>query len=188
MTALGKLLASLSLPLALGVSGVVAGPAPATHAATAPECRRTLPHYPELDPGDRRPAVRTLQCLVNDIGLGPVVVDGYYGPQTKDALTRIVMAREGDAPHPYRVVAYFWCQLFGVQLPDRVLEPGDRGRAVRTLQRALRAFGLRVVIDGDFGPQTERAVKQFQQVGNAMRATGRVDEQTRYFLAGGFYY
>jgi lysozyme family protein len=131
--------------------------------------------------------VRTLQCAINDTGLGPVVVDGYYGPQTKAALEPVVMVREGTAPHPYWLVPYFWCELYGVQLPDRDLQVGDHGRAVRDLQRALRAFRLGVVVDGDFGPQTEHAVRRFQHLGD-MRITGRVDEHTRYFLAGGFYY
>ena len=116
-----------------------------------------------------------------------MVVDGYYGPQTKQALERLVNAREGTGPHSYRLTPYFWCQIFGLQLPDRDLALGADGRAVRTLQRALRGFGLEVVVDGDFGPQTEGAVKEFQRLGN-MTVNGRADEQTRYFLAGGFYY
>ena len=62
------------------------------------------PAYPELDPGDREPAVRTLQCAINDLGFGPVTVDGYYGPQTKKALTPLVDARDGGRAHPYRLI------------------------------------------------------------------------------------
>ena len=150
-------------------------------------CQRTLPSYPVLRPGDRTEAVRTLQCILNDLGLGPVVVDGYYGPQTKQAVWKIARGREGQPPHPLRLTPYFWCQLFGLQLPQRDLEIGDHGHAVANLQRALRAFGIEVVVDGDFGPQTQDAVEQFQREGE-MRVTGRVDEGTRYFLAGGFYF
>src|SRR4051794_39788111 len=120
MTTLGRLLSALFVSLALALSTAVSWPAPA-QAGAAPQCRRTLPSYPVLHPGDRRPAVRTLQCAINDTGLGPVVVDGYYGPQTKKALTPIVMGREGRGPHDYWLEPYFWCQLYGVQLPHRIL-------------------------------------------------------------------
>ena len=135
----------------------------------APTCRRTLAHYPILAPGDRSPAVRTLQCAINDLGLGPVVVDGYYGPQTKAALTPVVNSFEGVPPHPYRITKTFWTMLYGAQLPDRELRLGDHGPAVRTLQLALRAWGLDVVVDGDFGSQTRDAVKTFQSAHNIDR-------------------
>jgi hypothetical protein len=41
----------------------------------------------------------------------------------------------------------------------RTLHPGDRGRAVKALQRLL----VGVPVDGVFGPGTERAVKSFQR-------------------------
>jgi len=157
-------------------------------AAAAPDCRRTLASYPALDPGDRGPAVRTLQCVMNDLGLEPVVVDGYYGPQTKNALTPVVMGREGQPPHPYRLTSLFWHQLFGLQLPDHTtLREGDHGRDVRTLQRALRAYGIDVVIDADFGPQTTIAVKAYQER-HRLAQTGRTDRDTRFYLSGGDYY
>jgi putative chitinase len=43
-----------------------------------------------------------------------------------------------------------------------VLSRGARNEAVIELQRRLRAKGFPVTIDGDFGPGTEMAVKQFQ--------------------------
>jgi len=182
-----SLVLSLALSLALTPAASWSSSAPATADARAgTDCRRTLPVYPELDPGDRRAAVRTLQCAINDNGLGPVEVDGYYGPQTKKALRPLVMGREGQPPHPYRLTPLFWSQLYGLQLPERDLERGDHGRAVRDLQRSLRAFGLRIVVDGGFGPQTEAVVRDYQRRGH-MTVTGRVNAQTRYFLAGGFY-
>ncbi|MGH7388077.1 MAG: peptidoglycan-binding protein [Candidatus Rokuibacteriota bacterium] len=39
-----------------------------------------------------------------------------------------------------------------------VLERGDRGNAVKELQRALNKLGSLLLIDGDFGPATEAAV------------------------------
>ena len=186
MNPLGRRLLVLLIPLALCVPLVAALPDLA-EAGPPPECRRTLGSYPSLDPGDRRPAVRTLQCAINDLGLGPVAVDGYYGPQTKNALTPLVMAREGQPPRPYRLTPLFWHQLYGRQLPDRTLREGDHGRAVRDLQRALRAWGLTLVVDGDFGPQTVRVLWEYQAQ-HDLRQTGRTDADTRYFLDGADYY
>ncbi|MEO0624731.1 MAG: peptidoglycan-binding protein [Pseudomonadota bacterium] len=44
-----------------------------------------------------------------------------------------------------------------------VLRRGSRGASVASLQEALSAKGFSLAIDGDFGPATELAVKQFQQ-------------------------
>jgi peptidoglycan hydrolase-like protein with peptidoglycan-binding domain len=181
------LLLFVSAALLCGLLAAAPGEAAPAPAARSTECRRTLAYYPPLDPGDRGPAVRTLQCAINDLGLGPVVVDGYYGPETKKALTPVVNGREGQPPHPYRLTSLFWHQLYGLQLPHRTLREGDHGHDVRTLQRALRAYGIEVVVDGDFGSQTTGAVKAYQER-HAIRETGRTDRSTRFFLVGGDYY
>src|SRR5262249_43712169 len=47
------------------------------------------------------------------------------------------------------------------------ISPGAKGDAVRRLQRALRRTpNLGLDVDGIFGPQTEQAVKEFQQEAN----------------------
>ena len=40
---------------------------------------------------------------------------------------------------------------------------GSRGEIVRQIQKALAGAGLRVIVDGNFGPITEEAVKEFQK-------------------------
>jgi peptidoglycan hydrolase-like protein with peptidoglycan-binding domain len=167
------------------VPAVPAVPALPAVARASAACQRTLPSYPILHLGDRSPAVRTLQCSLNDLGLGPVVVDGYYGPQTRKAVWKIVSHFEGGPPeHPFRINNGMWTLLFGCQLPDHQLVEGDRGHAVVVLQRALRAAGGSIVVDGDFGPQTTAVVKQYQKAqGNAQ--TGRVEERTRFMLCMG---
>lgn len=49
-----------------------------------------------------------------------------------------------------------------------VLRPGSQGDAVRVLQAALSSSGLRgvrgIAVDGDFGPVTETAVRNFQSL------------------------
>ncbi len=145
MSTLLRRLSVVLLPLALCVPVALSIPDVA-HGAAAPECRRTLHDYPVLEPGDRRPAVRTLQCAINDLGLGPVVVDGYYGPQTKAALRPVVNSFEGQPPHPYTITKTFWTMLYGAQLPDHEL----RHRRPRT-RRAHAPAGPARVGAGDRG-------------------------------------
>ncbi len=55
---------------------------------------------------------------------------------------------------------------------------GFQGEAVRTVQRRLRELGYYTgSIDGDFGKETEKAVKAFQKA-NGLSADGKVGEQT----------
>ena len=186
MTTLSRRLSALVVPVVLGVPVAAALPA-AADAAVAPQCRRTLPSYPVLHPGDRRPAVRTLQCDLNDVGLGPVEVDGYYGPQTKRAVWQISQNFEGDIARPYEITPGFWTLLYGAQLPHRVLRQGDHGHAVLVLQRALRAARYHLVVDGEFGPQTQRVLVAFQRDSGVRPPTGVVDRDTRFLLATGGY-
>jgi Transglycosylase-like domain/Putative peptidoglycan binding domain len=57
-----------------------------------------------------------------------------------------------------------------------VVERGDRGQAVRSIQSALG-----IPADGVFGPQTERAVRRFQR-GKGLTVDGIVGPQTRSAL------
>ena len=43
-----------------------------------------------------------------------------------------------------------------------MLEEGDTGAAVKTLQTRLNVWGATLAVDGDFGPLTLAAVKAFQ--------------------------
>ena len=181
--------AALLAPLVLCAGLLVAGPAqavPAEQVVAKPKCQRTLASYPILRPGDRKAAVRTLQCSLNDVGVGPVVVDGFYGPQTKAAVKEITDGFEGTGvPHPYRINNGFWVLLFGRQLPDSNLAFGAHGPTVKVLQRALRAAGGDLVVDGNFGAQTEGVVKAYQREHHVRPANGVVNENTRFFLGMG---
>src|SRR3954451_18737696 len=151
--------AAVLASLAVFAPAAVAVPVAQHTTARAAACHRTLKHYPVLVPGAHRPAVRTLQCVLNDDGFGPVAVDGFYGPQTRAAVRRVEAGFEGPAPHPGRINNGFWVLLFGQHLPDRNLRIGEHGPAVRTLQRALRAAGGHLTVDADFGAETRRVVR-----------------------------
>jgi peptidoglycan hydrolase-like protein with peptidoglycan-binding domain len=173
--------ASLAL---LAPAAAVAAPTTPHESARAASCHRTLKHYPVLSPGAHRPAVRTLQCVLNDDGFGPVVVDGVYGPQTRAAVRRVEDGFEGPSPHPGRINNGFWVLLFGQHLPDRNLRSGQHGPAIRTLQRALRAAGGSLRVNGTFGPRTTTVVRHYQR-SQGVPVTGVVNERTRFFLAMG---
>ena len=189
MTAVRRVL-SLLAPVALLVGVLSVAPptqaVPVEQVAAKAKCRRTLATYPILRPGDRGAAVRTLQCSLNDVGVGPVVVDGFYGPQTKAAVKEITDGFEGTGvPHPYRINNGFWVLLFGRQLPDSNLAIGAHGPVVKILQRALRAAGATIVVDGDFGAQTQRVVKAYQREHHVRPVNGVVNDDTRFFLGMG---
>ncbi len=65
----------------------------------------------------------------------------------------------------------------GATPPALVLYPWDTGSAVARMQELLRAHGLTVRVDGDFGSRTELAVKQFQRQ-HGLRVDGVVGPAT----------
>jgi len=68
-------------------------------------------------------------------------------------------------------------------IPDATLRRGDRGNAVKALQEALQAAGIDCgASDGDFGPLTERAVRQLQSEKPGLTVDGIYGKNTRRFL------
>jgi peptidoglycan hydrolase-like protein with peptidoglycan-binding domain len=173
-----------SLLTGLGTAPASAAAAPASAAPAPAPCQRTLATYPVLHRGDHRPAVRTLQCLLNDDGYGPLTVDGRYGKKTRAAILEVESTFEGVPAKPFRIGRGMWTLLIARTLPDATLHLGDQGHEVVVLQRALRAGGGTLAVDGDFGPQTRAAVQAFQRH-NHLRASGRVNPNTRFMLHQG---
>lgn len=138
------------------------GGRPLASTPTVAACQRTLAAYPILRPGDTGAAVRTLQCTINAGGLGPVAVDGWYGPQTKRAVLVAASGTEGVPDRSGRVNNSMWVRLISAGLSDRTLRSGSSGADVVILQRALRAQGYRITVDGRFGPQTAAVARAFQ--------------------------
>jgi hypothetical protein len=65
-----------------------------------------------------------------------------------------------------------------------LLRLGDRGSAVVELQRLLNRRGFALVIDGDFGPKTELAVRDFQRQAGLV-VDGIAGPKTLAMLRGG---
>ena len=67
------------------------------------------------------------------------------------------------------------------------LKRGDQGNEVKDLQKKLNAvpkLGVKLVVDGIFGPKTEAAVKKFQKHVE-IKASGVYDAETRKRLEAG---
>lgn len=68
--------------------------------------------------------------------------------------------------------------------PDKTLRRGSKGVCVRWLQRELINRGYGIVCDGDFGPKTEAAVKDYQHQ-SYLVVDGIVGPKTRQSLLSG---
>ena len=67
--------------------------------------------------------------------------------------------------------------MSGTLTPWPVVQNGNQGHPIRTLQFLLRARGHNLTVDGMFGPATEAAVKAFQ-TSKGMTADGIMSAQT----------
>ena len=107
----------------------------------------------------------------------PLVADGIFGPTTAQAAT--AFQRRNGLVADGIVGPKTWDLLL-----ERVLflsTPFLVGDDVRAVQMALGRSGYPVVVDGVYGPGTERAVKQFQ-ARRGLVADGVVGAQTRAVL------
>ena len=84
--------------------------------------------------------------------------------------------------HVCRRAAVWACALSVLAVPASAsaatLRSGAHGAAVKELQRELRAAGISVSVDGQYGPATETAVKRFQRAAN-LKLTGVADNATQ---------
>lgn len=111
---------------------------------------------PQTVPG---PILTTVQYLLRADGHG-VAVDGAYGPETRGAIQKLqadnglaVDGIAGDQTWPCLIVT---------------VSQGSTGDAVRAAQFELARRALPETaglgVDGDFGPNTDAAVRAFQQL------------------------
>lgn len=66
--------------------------------------------------------------------------------------------------------------------PGRVWGRGDEGQGVRVIQDVLRQRGYPIAVDGDYGPATEAAVRDWQRNHPPLRVDGRVGPATWHQL------
>lgn len=158
-------------------SGVPPGPAE----GSLVERKKIMPNpgQPTVQENDTGDAVRQLQRALRrtpDLG---IVVDGIFGPQTRQA---VVAFQTGAGLVPDGIVG----PLTWAALPDGgpmpLLQEGSTGEVVSRLQTVLTEgadqWGVGPQgIDGIFGPHTRASVEAFQQWGG-VGVDGVVGDQT----------
>ena len=96
--------------------------------------------------------------------------DGGFGPQTEAALNRSPAQGFAKTPwdHQPRLL--------------RLTQPRMEGADVVKLQEALKKAGIAIGVDGEFGPGTDKAVKEFQAK-KTLTADGIVGAKTLALMA-----
>jgi peptidoglycan hydrolase-like protein with peptidoglycan-binding domain len=119
----------------------------------------------ELRQGDESPFVEILQHLLRARGFG-LKVDGVFGVITNQAVRRF-QGNQGIAIDGI-VGPVTWSRLF------ITVRRGSTGEAVKGVQvRMNLRQAAPIDVDGDFGPLTEQAVREFQ-LGQAIGVDGIV--------------
>jgi peptidoglycan hydrolase-like protein with peptidoglycan-binding domain len=109
--------------------------------------------WPTVREGDRGPNVQTVQHLVTAHGFA-TTADGIFGPNTATQV-RAFQTSKGLAADAI-VGPLTWAQLV------ITVQEGATGEAVRGLQVQLVKHGYAIAIDGQFGPGTAGALRDFE--------------------------
>ena len=138
--------------------------------------------------GDRGSEVIALQQRLKQLGYFQGNVTGYFGSLTKQAVISFQQAKglTADGLVGTNTQASLGDKLSSksqpVQEPAQdILQLGDRGSQVSTLQESLAAAGFRSGVNGIFDEATQNAVKRFQQA-RGLTVDGVVGSQTRAAL------
>lgn len=112
--------------------------------------------YPTLRAGSTGAGVLAAQCLLGGVTEPSGSFDTATVDSTKAFQTRVGLTADGV------IGARTWTALLSAG-DKPTLRNGSTGTAVRRLQRSLTAaLGRTVAIDGQFGPATETAVRDYQ--------------------------
>lgn len=133
---------------------------------------------PTLERGSEGDDVKDLQEALIELDFKPGKVDGVFGIYTDTAVRAFQalakLSQDGI------VGPLTWEKLDLADMSDPTLKSGAKRIAVRGLQRRLLDAGYgtgELEIDGRFGPQTEAAVKAFQEA-SGLEADGIVGPLT----------
>jgi len=132
--------------------------------------------WPIQQVGGKGVDVRTVQHLLTDHGHA-VDADGFFGPATQGAVSAF-QSDKGLAADGV-VGPQTWAALV---VP---LSPGSTGAAVVAAQTQLRSQAWYLAVDGDYGPQTEESVRDFQ-VARCLASDGVVGPVTWQTLVADF--
>ena len=128
-----------------------------------------IPFNGELKRGSKGDDVKQLQTKLEEAGfsVGEHGIDGILGPDTEAALKQYEESIGLAADGIYDQLTHY--KLYGITIPIEFtgeLKRGDKGDKVKLLQQWLEARGFSVGehgIDGIFGPDTEAALKAFEE-------------------------
>jgi peptidoglycan hydrolase-like protein with peptidoglycan-binding domain len=131
---------------------------------------------PMVGRGSEGQDVRDLQEALIELDFKPGEVDGVFGVFTESAVK--AFQKWSQTMSDGIVGAETWAKLDDADRSDPTLRDGTEGVAVRGLQRRLIDAGFGIdEIDGHFGPQTEAAVRAFQER-SELEVDGVVGPQT----------
>lgn len=120
--------------------------------------RKDPPHFDYVAGGTRdirSLAVLAFQRLWNKNNVSdPIAEDSIYGPQVESRLNRSPIEGFGVTP------------IGGGARTLRLSRPLMQGQDVRELQAALVKAGFALTVDGFYGNETERAVREYQRQAN----------------------
>ncbi|MFD0560069.1 peptidoglycan hydrolase-like protein with peptidoglycan-binding domain [Stackebrandtia endophytica] len=131
--------------------------------------------WPTVREGDRDANVHSAQHLLVHTG-ADIEADGIFGPLTESAVR--AFQRASNIPQTGTVNARTWAALVVVT------RRGDRGEPVNAVQRQLNKHGHKLTVDGQFGPMSEEATRDFQRQ-NGLTVDGIVGQNTWRTLTGG---
>ena len=130
-----------------------AEPTQAAPPADAPVKPQVFERYYPLFRGDQGYVVLALQELLGYRGIR-TLADGDFGPATERSV------RQWQAQEGLEVTGVVDDTTWDSLVPT--LSQGSQGDGVEVLQRLLGYRGYTVVVDGDFGPETDAIVRAFQ--------------------------
>jgi peptidoglycan hydrolase-like protein with peptidoglycan-binding domain len=113
--------------------------------------------WPDVGPGASGENVFSIQLMLQAHGYS-LSIDGSFGPQTASTVEAFQSA------HGLSVDGIVGPQTWPVLIITT--RQGSSGSAVMALQRQLNAHGASLGVDGQFGPATETAVKNYQSSRN----------------------
>ena len=138
-------------------------PTPATYHAPS-----IVAGWPQLSLYTQGEAVTSLQYLLVQSGAA-LSVDGKFGSST-DAAVRAFQKSQGFVSDG-NVGPQTWKALIVT------VQQGSQGAAVKAVQSQLKSRNVAITVDGDFGSQTDAAVRAYQQA-HGLVVDGQVGPQT----------
>lgn len=153
-----------------------------------------------LREGDQGIAIRELQIQLHSNGLFPARINGFYGPETTQAVRQFQQIRRLNVTGIADLATLNELGIDLTQLPIGLSHPiygaisGDSVTStssiadVRILQQVLRSFGFNLSTDGIYGPQTIQAVRAYERTAG-LQVNGIADQTTLMhmgFTSGGF--